>query len=178
LTKGGLERFKDGYYKGFDGPWWEWLYGASYIYRLFAVSMFNAQYHLFFLTEEQREQRLKDLEPRWNETFEAIAQVARENDVKVLLIKKPEHGEVDENKYRYDYSFFERIADTISCFKRFDLLPYYRDSAHINESNSAKYWWHKDGHNQGVGYAVMANGVYAGLRQQYPEIFISTKPNH
>ena len=171
LTKGGIERFKDGYYKGLDGPWWEWLYGVSYVYRLFAVSIFNVQYNTFFLSEEQRAQRLKELEPRWIRTFEAIADVARINHVKVLLVKKPERREVDANQYSYDYSFFEKVADTISCFKRIDLLPYYRDSVHINKDNSAKYWWPIDGHNQGAGYALMAGGIYAGLMQRYPEIF-------
>lgn len=176
MTRGGLERFKDGYYKGIDGPWWEWLYGASYVYRLFAVSMFDVQYNLFFLNQEQRRQRLRELEPKWNQTFKAIADIARRNNVKVLLIKKPERREVDSNKYSYDYSFFEKMADTISCFKRFDLLPFYRDSCHITPSNSAKYWWPKDGHNQGIGYALMARGVYEGLRKSYPQIFTSSSP--
>jgi len=174
LTRGGLERFKNGYYKGFDGPWWEWLYGVSYVYRLFAVSLFDVQHRTFFLTEDQRTKRLKDLEPKWNQTFMAIAEIARKNNTKVLLVKKPEHREVDLNKYSYDYSFFEKMADTISCFRRFDLLPYYRDSIHIDSSNSAKYWWPKDGHNQGAGYEVMAGGVYEGLRKNYPEIFVTS----
>lgn len=171
LTKGGLDRFKDGYYKGFDGPSWEWLYGISYVYRLFAVSMFDVKYYQFFLNDEQRKERLKELEPKWNQTFEAIADIARRNNVKILLIKKPEKVEVDSNKYVYDYSFFDKMADTISSFKRFDLLPYYRDSAHISAGNSMVYWWPQNGHNMGTGYAVMARGVYAGLRKNYPEIF-------
>ena len=176
LTKGGLERFKNGYYKGFDGPWWEWIYGVSYVYRLFAVSLFDVNYANFFLSDEQKIKRLKELEPKWNQTFMAIAEVARKNHAKVLLVKKPEHREVDANQYSYDYSFFEKMADTISCFKRVDLLPYYRDSAHINSGNSAKYWWPKDGHHQGAGYAIMAQGVYAGLRRNYPEIFTPSFP--
>jgi hypothetical protein len=177
LTKGGLERFRNGYYKGMDGPWWEWIYGSSYVFRLFAVSLFDVKYNQFYLSDDQRAQRLKELEPKWNLTFQAIGDVARRNNVKILLVKKPERREVDSNRYSYDYSFFEKMVDTIPSFKRMDLLPFYWDSCHLNAYNTVKYWWPKDGHNQGAGYALMANGVYLGLQKNYPEIFTSSSPS-
>lgn len=178
LTKGGLERFKDGYYEGYNGPSWEWLYGASYVFRLFAVSLFNVQYNLFFLSQDQRAQRLKELEPKWNQTFKAIAEIARKNNVKILLIKRPNHWEVDSNKYSYEYSFFDKMVDADSSFRRFDLLPFFRDSAHITSNNSINYWWPENAHNNGKGYAIIARGAYVGLRQEYPEIFRNSEPTH
>lgn len=171
FTRGGLERFKNGYYSGFEPPKWEWLYGYSYLFRLIASSAFNVSYNNFFLTEQQRQQRLKSLEQKWNETFTAIADLARKNNIRVLLVKKPERSELDLNKYNYDFNFFERMADTMPVFKRYDLLPFYRDSMHIGMNNSIKYYWPKDGHHNSTGYGVMAQGVYAGLKQVYPEIF-------
>jgi lysophospholipase L1-like esterase len=171
FTRGGLERFKNGYYSGFAPPKWEWLYGYSYLFRLFANSLFGVSYNNFFLAEEQKQQRLKSLEKKWNETFTAIAGIAQKNNIRILLIKKPERSEVDLNKYNYDFNFFEKMADTIPVFKRCDLLPFYRDSMGINSSNSVKYYWPKDGHHNSTGYGVMAQGVYAGLKQAYPEIF-------
>ena len=171
FTRGGQERFKDSYYKGFDAPKWEWLYGVSYVGRLVARSVFGIEYKNFFLSETQTADRIESLKPKWNQTFANIAQIAAQNHFKVLLVKKPEHSEVDFNRYDIDFKFFDRMRDTIACFKQYDLLPYYRDSFHVNQANSRGYWWLQDGHNNGKGYDMMAHGVNAGLKQTYPEIF-------
>ncbi len=170
LTKGGLERFKDGYYEGFKGPRWEWLYACSYVFRLFVHSLSDVSYNNFFLTDAEKATRLRELEPKWNQTFLAIGEVARKKNIKVLLIKKPERSEIELNHYDYDFSVFEKIIDTVKLFTRYDLLPYYRDSAGINNSNSIFYYWLKDGHHNSAGYSVMAKGVHAGLKKCYPDL--------
>lgn len=171
LTRGGLERFKDGYWQALPGPEWEWLYGASYIFRLVANSVFGVTHTNFFLTEKEKETRLNILKPKWNEVFQRIALLAKQHDLKILLLKKPERSEVVNNAYLCNFSFFEQMTDTISGFKRFDLLPYYRDSVHMDKNNTENYYWPKDGHHNSMGYSVMAKGVYAGLQKFYPEIF-------
>lgn len=171
LTRGGLERFKENYWEGKSGPWYEWLCAYSYIFRLCAVSMFHVSPNNFFLTPKEKDLRIQELRPAWNKVFLEIAKTARKEKIKVLLIKKPEAKEVTDNKYENDFSFFEKIADTISVFKRYDLLPYYRDSAHVNVSNYLQYYWPKDGHHNPTGYAIMARGVFEGLQESYPEIF-------
>lgn len=171
FTRGGEERFKGDYYKGIAAPGWEWLYGISYVARLIANSVFGIEYKNFFLTEGQSKERIEELKPKWNHTFADIAETARQNNIKILLIKKPEHNETDLNRYDLDFTFFDRLRDSITSLKQYDLLPYYRDSAHITKNNSNNYWWPQDGHNKSTGYAVMARGVYTGLKQTYPEIF-------
>lgn len=179
FTRGGQERFRGDYYKGFDAPRWEVFYGVSYLVRLIARSVFGIEYKNFFLTDAQSKQRIEELKPKWNKTFADIADIARHNGIKVLLIKKPEHGEVDFNTYEQNFAFFDRMKDTVACFKQYDLLPFYRDSCHMNKDNTGNYWWELDGHNNSQGYAMMARGVYTGLKQSYPEIFTtldSVKP--
>lgn len=171
FTRGGPDRFKGDYYKGFDAPRWEVIYGVSYVARLVARAVFGIEYKNFFLSQQETEARVESLKPKWNETFANIAAVARQNNIKVLLIKKPEHSEVDLDDYDLDFSFFDKMRDTIGCFKQYDLLPYYRDSFHLSAGKTAPYWWHIDGHNNGKGYDMMAHGVYTGLKQTYPEIF-------
>ncbi len=171
LTRGGLERFKDGYWQALHGPSWEWLYAASYIFRLVANSVFGVTHTNFFLTEKEKEARLHFLQPKWNEVFQRIALLAKQHHLKILLLKKPERSEVVDNTYLCNFSFFENMVDTISVFKRFDLLPYYRDSIGMNKNTTESYYWPKDGHHNATGYAVMAKGVYAGLQKFYPEIF-------
>lgn len=171
LTRGGLERFKGDHWEATAPPSWEWLYASSYLFRLIAVSVFHISDKDFFFTSQAKIQRLKELEPRWNETFLKIADLARKNNIQVLLVKKPGRGEVELNRYDYDFTFFEKIADTIPEFRRIDLLTYYRDSAHVSKENSKIYYWEKDGHHNSNGYALMARGIYAGLKKYYPELF-------
>lgn len=171
LTRGGLERFKDGYWQALSGPSWEWLYAASYIFRLVANSVFGVTQTNFFLTGKEKETRLHFLQPKWNEVFQRIALLAKQHHFKILLLKKPERSEVVDNAYLCNFSFFEQMADTVSVFKRFDLLPYYRDSILMDKSNTENYYWPKDGHHNSTGYQVMAKGVYCGLQKSYPEIF-------
>ena len=171
FTRGGLERFKDGFWQSSDGPNWEWLYASSYVARLVANSVFGITHTNFFLSEEQKAKRINYLKPKWNETFQRIAELARNNHIQIMLLKKPERSELDNNEYMCDFSFFENIADTISVFKRFDLLPYYRDSLGITEQNSAQYYWPIDGHHNATGYAAMAKSVGAGLKKFYPQLF-------
>ena len=171
FTRGGQERFKGDYYKGFDAPSWEWLYGVSYVARLVANSVFGVDYKNFFLTHDEAANRVENLKPKWNHTFADIASTSCGNNIKVLLIKKPEHSEVDNGKYDEDFKFFDRMKDSISCFKQYDLLPFYKDSFHLNKDNTRPYWWVQDGHHNPTGYAMMAQGIYTGLKQTYPEIF-------
>ncbi len=173
LTRGGLERFKENYWQAIEGPKWEWLYGLSYVVRLVANSAFGITHTNFFLTEKEKAARLDYLKPKWNETFQRIAQLAEQHHLKVMLFKKPEHSEVDKNEYLYDFTFFENMVDTIPVFKRIDMLSFYRDSLHIQKQNSVNYYWPIDGHHNSTGYNAMAKAVFSGLKKSYPEIFIT-----
>ena len=115
--------------------------------------------------------RTKELQPKWNEAFLQIAALIRKNHIRVLLIKKPESNEIVDRSYMCNFDFFDVMADTISGFKRYDLLPYYSDSAHICKTNVKYYYWLHDGHHNSMGYEVMAKAVLNGLLKSYPEIF-------
>ncbi len=173
LTRGGLERFKEGYWQALQGPSWEWIYASSYFFRLICNSVFGITHANFFLSEEGKAERLILLKVKWNETFQRIALLASQHHFQVILVKKPERSEVITKKYMYDFSFFETMADTIPIFKRFDLLPFYIDSVNIGNENSALYYWPLDSHHKPKGYAVMARGVYTGLVKFYPDLFVA-----
>lgn len=171
FNRSGLDRFKGAYLDCYHAPDWEILYAYSYVFRLFIIPLTGLDYNYSFIDEKTRKARMDELKPKWNETFLRIADLARQNNIRVLLIKKPESSEISNRGYMFDFTFFESTADTVACFKRYDLLPYYVDSAHIDESNIQLYYWPHDGHHNPKGYAVMAKGIYAGLKNTYPDIF-------
>lgn len=177
FCRGGLDRFKQGLWKARNGKNWEWIYAASYISRPFFQYFFKTDYGKFLFSEQEFNTQLKKLEPEWNKMFVSVIEEARKNNIQVLLIKKPERSEVNLNHYDYDFTFFENMADTLSGVKRIDLLPYYRDSAHIHDSNSGLYYWPKDNHHNASGYGIMARAVYTALAMSYPVLFALKNPS-
>jgi hypothetical protein len=171
LSRGGLERYTLNGWKSRKGPWWELIYGTSYLAR----PIFNAlgfRYENFFFNQTQMQEELKRLELKWNETFEEIFSIARKNQIKVLVLKKPERSEVVLNQYQYNMSFFDSLLLQNSDIKHFDLLPYYRNNVGlISQETTAPYYWEKDGHHNSNGYWVMAKGVLSGLKENYPQWF-------
>lgn len=171
FNRGGLDRFKGAYLDCYHAPKWEMLYAYSYIFRLIIIPITGLEYNYSFIDEKTRLARLEELKLKWNETFLRVAELARKNNIRVLLIKKPESNEISDRSYMCNFDFFETIADTISGFKRYDLLPYYCDSAHLDNNNIKHYYWPHDGHHNPTGYGIMAKGVHEGLLKSYPEIF-------
>lgn len=168
FIRGGLERFNGGYMQYMTPPKWEILYAYSYIFRTFLYPVTGLEYNKCFVSERQRQERFKSLQIKWNETFLGIAQIAEKNRLKILLVKKPEHNEILEKRYSYDFSFFDQMLDTTPVFKRFDLLSYYQDSIHLK--NADKYYWKINAHHNAEGYALMANGIYHGLKTAYTNL--------
>ena len=60
---------------------------------------------------------------------------------------------------------------SLKNIKQYDLLLYYIDAEKLNQQTIQNYYWLKDGHHNGKGYAMMARGVQLALQKNYPEIF-------
>lgn len=174
FSRGGLERFSSHPMQGLQMPKWEIVYAYSFVFRLFIKAFSEKDPHCFFMTSMAIQQRQKALEPKWNEVFVQLNALAKANNVKILLVKKPEGNEVSNKKYAFDFSFFEKDLSKLSNIKTFDLLPYYLNTEHWDGNETKKYYWEHDGHHNGKGYEKMAKGIYTGLQEIYPELFLTT----
>ena len=166
FSRGGLERFnKDGWSTA-NGPWWEVIYACSYSSRLI-FHAFGITYNDFFLNEDEKKARYKQLEQKWNLIFVEMARLARMNNTKILLFKKPERSEIDQNKYQFDMSFFDSLLVKYPEIHHVDLLPKYRKWMKIGQGGSKEaYYWPKDGHHNSKGYNVMAHLIYESLKEK------------
>jgi hypothetical protein len=165
MSRGGMERFTSTGLEYTKGPWWEILYATSFISRLFFHAS-GIHYNDFFLSKRAKLQRYNLLKSKWNEIFIEIAQIAKENNFKVLLIKKPERSEIDQNKYQFNLSFFDSLIVRTPIFHHFDMLPSYRKRMKIDSGGTtADYYWVKDGHHNPKGYLIMAEIVKEALFQ-------------
>jgi hypothetical protein len=165
MSRGGLDRFTKYGYETKKSPWWEIIYATSYISRLFFHAA-GIHYNNFFLQENEKIQRYKMLEKKWNEIFIEIAKMSEKNNTKILLIKKPERSEIDQNKYQFDFSFFDSLIVRTPIFHHFDMLPSYRKMMKLESGGTtADYYWVKDGHHNPKGYTIMAEIVKDALKQ-------------
>lgn len=165
MSRGGLERFTLGGWQTRKGPWWEPIYALSYVARLF-IEASGRHYNDFFMTPQKKEENLRALAPKWNELFVALANIAAQDSVKILLLKKPERSEIVLNNYQYDFASFDSLVATLPGVKHYDLLPFYRDTFGLkSQEATAPYYWPQDGHHNPAGYALMAKGVYQALQR-------------
>lgn len=164
LVRGGLKRFSD-----MENPtllkqkWYEPIYAVSYISRL-VFHAIGIEYNRYFLTKKEYLETLEKLKPEWNEIFEEIARLAKENNTKILLIKRPGDSEIEEGKYEYNMDFFNPFLEKHKEIYHVDLLSYYQSEMKVNKGgNIHSYFLVGDGHHNSKGYALMANGIYNAL---------------
>jgi hypothetical protein len=169
LTRGGIERFRDGYWQGYPGPDWEWAYASSYLVRPIIRAVLHTSDYRFFLSETQFNRRIEELGPKWNDVFERIMSTGEKNGVIVVFVRRPEHHEIVNNAYEVDFSFFEQRF-SMDRRQHFDLLPFYIERSAQGRNVSSLYW-PKDGHHNSDGYLVLADGILEVMRMAAPELF-------
>jgi hypothetical protein len=170
FTRGGLSRFNDVGWSALPGPWWEFIYANSHLFRWSVRMLFGIDEVGFLLTPEQQRQRLSDLESDWNEVFRSIAELADEHGIDVLLVKKPERSEVALGEYQFDFWFFDSTDQSSENLYHFDLLEYYRQNRRLTADSTSRYYWVNDGHHNPRGYYLMAEGVFQALLYHFPSI--------
>jgi len=101
-----------------------------------------------------------------NEMLHRYDSVARVLHTQVIIVLLPLRSDVENEKYRYDFSDFKQRAANYSTIKVVDLMPCYSTAlSNSNEKIDAMYW-PEDGHHNSKGYAMMANCIAT----QLPEI--------
>lgn len=164
FTRGGLQRYDSGYHH-LQAPWWEPVYAVSYVSRYF-FHAFGYEYSSFFMQQEEIATMIEKLKPEWNLVFKQLGCIADSAGCKILLLKKPEKGELLDKRYNFDFGFFEQMVDTQPVFKRYDLLPYYTLIGGLNTPQAVdSVYWSIDGHHNSKGYYLMAKGVLQGLKE-------------
>lgn len=169
FTRGGLERFHDTRWSSISGPWWEFVYANSHLFRWLVRTFAGITVQSFLTTPAQREARLRDLEPGWNTVFDSIAALSNRHGFDVLLVKKPERSEIDQSVYEYDFTFFDRHLANNPVLRHHDLLEFYSEDRGLTNDSTAGYYWVKDGHHNPIGYHLMASGVFHALKNLLPE---------
>ncbi|MCX6198745.1 MAG: hypothetical protein NTY88_05930 [Bacteroidetes bacterium] len=161
IVRGGMERFLPGGKVQFKkGPWWEPIYALSFLSRFY----FNALgYNQLLLRDADINARKNELDTQTIELFKSYAALAKKNNCRLVVVLQPFLGEVKSNQYSYDFSKIMKALNRIDNLKVVDLLPFYKTQITNRNTSPESFYWPLDGHHNGKGYAMMADGIYAAL---------------
>lgn len=155
VVRGGFDRFKaDGSIKFKKGPWWEWLYGTSFIIRHIICDLCGYNSNLYQPDDWQvlRKKALKEI-------YYCLKQfkiLLEKNNVKFFIVFHPLWQETVKDFWPFT-GLIKEIRRT-SEMNILNLLSYFKNEK-INSKNIFQYYWPIDGHHTKKGYEVFANGV-------------------
>lgn len=156
ITRGGMERFRtDSTIAYRQGPWFEIIFGMSYVCRAFVFEVLN--YDWLLLTKEEREREETEALDKIQSCILNFGQLAKDNSLEILLLFHPMVEEVISGSSPFD-RMIQELSDNPQL-KIFDLLKYYRAEGEMNKGNAMDYYWEIDRHHNAKGYALFAKGV-------------------
>ncbi len=156
IINGGNERFNpDGTVTLRNAPWFEPLFGSSFLCRLFVFKVLQYDYRLL----SPAERKLEDDKAMGSivDCITDFEKYATSHNFKMALIIHPTMEEVATNQ-----SGMEELAQRIksSCSVAvLDLLEYFVEDVKMDQSNVYDYYWPIDRHHTELGYKVYAEGV-------------------
>jgi hypothetical protein len=164
LNYGGMERFApDSTVKNrIPQPRWLGVYEVSYLFRFV---MQNIGYDNTLFSQVQRNQNDIDAVLDARQLSGRYSQLAVKNNFYCIQLLRPDKIEMLTGQYVFNKAQLLQGTDTLPNYSTFDLLEYYRDSLHIDRSNTDQYFWGIDQHHNAKGYAMMAHAVAVAVKK-------------
>ncbi|HPW67741.1 MAG TPA: hypothetical protein PLS84_11770 [Salinivirgaceae bacterium] len=154
IVRGGNERFTNGTVKYSDGPWWEFFYSYSYIFRSIIHSFFNLNYLL--LTDKQNEIENKIAIEKLKESINTeYKNLAKKYSFKLVVVLHPMQWELEQKKFM--------LKDLSSEFKKdtsiltINLYNEYYGFQKNSQYNFNDLYWQTDLHHNSTGYMLWAD---------------------
>lgn len=154
IVRGGNERFADGTVKYSDGPWWEFFYSYSYVFRGIIHSFFNVNYLL--LTDKQNETESKTAIEKIKESINtSYKNLAKKYSFKLVVVLHPLQFELEEKKFALEDLYSELNKD--STILTVNLYKEYLGVQKNRPLNFNDLYWQTDLHHNSNGYLLWAD---------------------
>lgn len=160
IIRGGAGRFKpNGTVKYSDPPCWEFFYASSRFIRW--IAHHTGGYDEFLIKPDEllisKIRALRQLRLAFTLTGSMLDQ----DGVRYAIVFHPLKHEVDKEWFPL-YILAEHMRKHTD-WEIVDLYEFFRKSYGMNVSNTAAYYWMRDGHHKSRGYDLMAEGIYRSL---------------
>ena len=164
-ARGGTGRFtSSGHLKNNRGPSYEWLWEASYLFRLFMIEVMDCNSSLL-VSNDEFERRNKEAVVLLKECIEDFVELAKKKEFQFMLINHP---------YSYHLEHSNPAIMTSSLLKdlddedvpSFDLYPTLEEIIEREGASRIEdYYWPLDAHFKPLGYELLAQGVFAEIEK-------------
>ncbi|MFH1319641.1 MAG: SGNH/GDSL hydrolase family protein [Bacteroidota bacterium] len=156
IVRGGMERVKPDktiLYRA--GPWFEMLFGMSYISRFFFLDVLK--YDWLFLKPDEKiiESRIA-LEKIYS-CILMFEELSKNKNFDLLIVFHPRIHEVIKGKFDFDEMILNLNSETQIAI--LDLLDFFINRENMNKTNVSKYYWPINKHHNAKGYELFAKGV-------------------
>lgn len=153
IKRGGSERYDTTKPFVNKNPWWNDIYGASYLFRFFIHKVL--QKNRLFLTQKQAEAEKKIAEGHIIETIKKFQSFSKKNGVGICFVMMPMRAETQSKTYELQQSLQFMQKENICAVNALDYFNRHGiDSASVDEIH-----WRIDGHYNNSGYALLARAV-------------------
>lgn len=162
--RGGFERFDtDSTIRFRNPPWWEPIYAASYVGRIF---FHLAKLRIAYAPIADDPDFIQRTNVILNTVLSKLDSLGRANNFQVLVVLLPEKYELKEERYSFDYAFLKERIEQLPVVQLLDLMPCYVESAKAKGLSPLSFYWVIDGHHNSVGYLEMARCIAEFINQQ------------
>lgn len=160
IMRGGMERFQPGERIMIQqkGPYWEWVYGISYLFRHIIHDVLHYNWLLMKPDEISAKEQTATEDIRLS--IGAFLNLATKRNFSIVFVFHPHEFEIKDGKYSPG-AFNDLIADLkrSNSAHIIDLLEYYRAKEIITKANSGDFFWRTDLHHNTRGYEAMGHGI-------------------
>ena len=154
IIRGGKERFNNGTVKYSKGPWWEFFYSFSYIFRNITHSIFNLNYLL--LTDKQNEIENKIAIEKLKESIVTdYKSLAIKYSFKLIVVFHPMQYELEQKNFMLQDLYSEVKKDT--SILTVNLYNEYITLQKESQYNFKDLYWQTDLHHNSTGYKLWAD---------------------
>jgi hypothetical protein len=143
-------------------PWWDLLYGASYIVRHVVHDVLGYTWLLLSPADLDRARQMAMAQLQG--VLGDLAKLARERGAVPVLVVNPHEFELTADSY--DPHYFKGFVEQMAAkgeFQVVELMPLFRKNRSITPENSSDFYWKMDLHFNEKGYQVMAETIACEL---------------
>jgi lysophospholipase L1-like esterase len=163
MLRGGMERFQpDGTYRSpREPPWWEWLYGTSFVARLVVHS--GLGYDYLFIERSRQDIEQREAVDNIRSLIPAFAELASEYHFRLLVVLQPTRNDARDRVYGYDLGRLITDLRQGAGFEWVDVLARWSAAGHPTHEEWLAWYWPTDEHHTPRGYAVLGSTIVEAL---------------
>jgi lysophospholipase L1-like esterase len=163
MLRGGMERFQpDGTFRSPQAPpWWEWLYGVSFMTRL--VVHGGLGYNRLFIKRGREEIEQREAVEKIRSLLPAFGELASEHGFRIVIVFQPTSGDAANQAYAYNFQSLIGDLRQRPGIDVIDVLARWSAAGDGSADKWLRWYWPVDGHHNRSGYAVLGSTIGEGL---------------